>query len=136
MKRDEMIKTVLTERAAKIVTITTRTLPEVRKGQGTLIKISRVNGILNCASFGERVWGKRIMGTSVIEHDGRMYLEIVVHSRVDRWIDMASMTDVSEEEAMARVLRRPRDEERQIRDFNVDSIICWAYRGNQEVLEL
>jgi len=93
------------KKGAQIVTLITETEPRMRKTNnpyhGGVVKLSRVNGIINF-NYGNSVnrqrtregsvpnfqplprkWGTRLPGVPLVEHKGKLYLEIKIERSID-----------------------------------------------------
>jgi hypothetical protein len=99
IKYRDLVELLKSQKGAKPVTICAQTIPNMRKKDNPykdVIKISRVNGIIGCVYTNAvnrqriredsdpdfeaepRKWGQRIIGTPLVEHKGKYYLELKV----------------------------------------------------------
>ena len=115
---DELLAELAINTGARIVTITTRTDPRLRKTgnpyAGNVVKVQALNGVLNYdyeASVNRqrsredkpegfkaeaRQWGQRVAGTPIVEHKGKSYLSVKVERCLWRrfeTIDTGEMID-------------------------------------------
>ena len=138
-------------RGSKIVTLTTVTQPELKKGGPKgLFKIARVNGIINCdysscmskidPEFvpGSRKWGTRLSNSPFVSHvlkDGqhKLYLEI----KIQRVVSCEYKIDCScvKYEDIKDYLRERTDEIITWRDYSVLSIISIDIDGAGYILK-
>ena len=144
---------LLTIKGACIVTIHTETEPAMRKTDNPyigVVKHSAVNGIINWIyersvnrqRFREglptdftpfpRKWGKRIVGTPLVEHKGQHYLEMKVQKAQARYF--LGTREVTSEEI--RPYLRPASPSRQgveneviLRDYALENIKAIVYGG-------
>ena len=133
LTRQQLIDKLSQKRGATFVTVTTRTVPSMRKTGnpfvGKVFKISKVNGtawhiyansVNNqreregsvAANFEAlpRVWGTRISQTSLVEHKGNFYLELKVESSLGhRYVNSAGKDLTPDEvERLKPFLSKPR----------------------------
>jgi len=120
INESQLIDMLLKNKGATIVTIVTRTEPDMRKTgnpfTGKVFKISRVNGMIGfnytnsvnnqlkregeVADFvaQPRKWGVRIDGTPLLEHKGNYYIEMKVEKSLGHryeWADGKELDDAS-----------------------------------------
>lgn len=113
-----LVEMLRQNKGATIVTIVTRTEPDMRKTGnpfvGRVVKVSRVNGMLGfnysnsvnrqleregeVADFvaQPRKWGNRIEGTPLVEHKGNYYVEMKVEKSLGHrfeWTDGTILDD-------------------------------------------
>ncbi len=118
---DELLAELAVNTGTRIVTITTRTDPRLRKTgnpyAGNVVKVQALNGVLNydyeaavnrqrgreekAGDFQacSRQWGERIPGTPIVEHKGKTYLSVKVERCLWRrfeTIDTAELIDPAE----------------------------------------
>jgi hypothetical protein len=153
---------LMTIRGAKIVALETRTEPRLlakhpasgapNPFKGNVVKISRVNGIINWR-YGNSVnrqrvreglapdfaavprkWGVRVPGTPLVEHDGRTYLELKVErfmeqryeSRDGRELNFASVEAYLPSRSAG---RQGVTREVIVRDYDLASIVSMRLDG-------
>jgi hypothetical protein len=140
-------------RGARFVTVTTLTVPDMRKTNnpyiGRVKKVSRINGVVNfhyehavnrsLAKRGEepsfiaqpRKWGVRLTGTPFVSHitkEGfhRLYLVMKVEKCIDheyRYVDSGEMLTDSEVAEMRKFFPTRKQAEVIERDFDVRHIL-------------
>lgn len=135
MRTQELVDLLTRKKGARIVTIVTRTTPDVKSGSPVMDKVSIVNGTVNCKEYGNRAWGERMGSSSVVTHKGVTYLEVVVNNRTDSYYDREGNL-IPLEEAQARLRRPPRFHEGyEVRDYSLDSIKAFSVDGVPVPLE-
>lgn len=159
---DELADLLRNARGATIVTVEARTEPRLLarhpvSGQpnplkGNLIKVSRVNGIINWGYEGSvnrqrareemtpdfealpRKWGFRLPGTPLVEHDGRLYLELKVERSLDHRYETFDGLELDSADVEAYLPQRSASRQgvsRQVilRDYALDNIISIRMGG-------
>lgn len=154
---DELLAELADNTGARIVTLTTRTDPRLRKTgnpyAGNVVKVQALNGVLNydyqaavnrqrgredkagdfqaCA----RQWGERVAGTPVVMHNGKSYLSIKVERCLWRrfeTIDTGDLIDPAQLDAFMpskSASRQGVDREVCERTIALDSIISIRMNG-------
>lgn len=155
------------QRGTTAVALVAETVPTMRKTgnplAGNLVKLSRVSGMIgfryansvNNQRLREetpeladgaieqfealpRTWGTRIEGTPLVEHKGRLYLEVKVERMLERQFRRIDTGEIVPDELVAPYLPERRESARQqvakevvLRDYKLDSIVQLSLRGEQ-----
>jgi len=104
-------------------TLFTTTHPKT-VGKIEVDKVGTINGAIGAHKSevkGPRAWGERRPGTPLVDHKGKVYVEMLMNSRSYRYV--SGGRDMTPAEVEAIVRERPMSDDAQlVRDVNLDNI--------------
>lgn len=153
---NELISVLLNVKGSNFVSIESETEPKLKKGNpfNGLVKISRINGIINFLYQNSvnnqrlregkennfeplpRKWGQKIQGTPLIVNKDQYYLELKVEKSDSEYIMNGKPVDYESIKpyTYSSKSRQDLDKEVILRDYNLSSIRKISLQGETYVL--